>query len=129
MKMLREGHVRHFVGHDASELGLVGGGSDGSDVDEHRSVRQCESIDLFLGDDVEVKGPGVFRWDGSHEFLAKLPNVSDLGAVVRQDRQLLVDLCSSLQTQLALLVAGHLRIAGSGELGTGGLGVRLSSQQ
>ena len=121
--------MRHFVRHDASELRFVGGGGDGSDVDEHRPARQCEGVDLFLGDDVELKRPGVLRWDGGYQFLAELPNVLRFGAVVRHDRHLLIDLGGRLETELALFVAGHVSITGIGELRTGRLWAGLDRQQ
>src|SRR5215472_8641613 len=78
---------------------------------------------------MEIKRPGVFRWDGGHQLLAELANVLRFGAVVRQHRHLLIDLGGSLETELALFVTGHVSIAGIGELRTGRLWVGLRRQQ
>lgn len=66
---------------------------------------------------------------GGHQLLAELPNVLRFGAAVGNDGHLLVHLSGSLETELALLLAGHVRIAGIGEFGTGGLWECLSRQQ
>ena len=122
-------YVRHFVPHDTCELGFVSGSGDGSDVDKHRSARECERVDLFLRDNVKLERPGVLRWDGGDQLLPELTNVLCFGTAVGQDRHLLINLGRGLQAQGALVFAGHVSIAGIGEFRTGGFCVGLGGQQ
>src|SRR5215468_6369835 len=113
--------MRHFVSHDTGEFSFVVGGSDGSYVDEHRSARECECIYLFLRNNVKIKRPRVLRWNGSSQLMPQLPNVLRFKAAVGKNWHLLINLSSSVETERALLLTGHVHVPRVRELGTGKL--------
>ena len=107
-RAVAQGHVRDLVRHHPRHFGFGLGRLDHAAVQEHRSARQRERVDLPEIDDVEAVAElrlTIVGRDGLDETVAD-PLREVLDALVVQHRHLLTDFRGRLLPELDVLLGG-----------------------